>query len=480
MNIFFWIIGLLIVFALHQQIKDSRDRKKFNQSNPPKPTPPKIPNLTTRHYCILDDGMMSLTSDQGGDSNSAQDILCSLAIRVSRFGDKPEFIGSTCTHTSASKDGFVKILRETALNIPVLEGTKSHHPGESELGHAIVAASKRGKFTVILGGSAQDLEWAFKNGAHVHNISIFALLRGTWNETGQGLATDQRRAMKQSANYVAESVKGRITEIRAPDYYHLIDTRNLLPDFRDTRAFIERNRKMRAWDVANTNHVLSENIRLNGQRFGKHTSGALRIADCLAMAEYCGVQFNDAQLMNYIQHGLDIIHDRVKAGAVNNIEYPPAKQYAVVEQDTRPIKASQIDVSSAIVHPANVTTNGLPYPETARLTSVSISENKYNVRHNKEREWSKNAVMFTAGRYITGNLCVVYYSRRYQRTVVEAIEYNVGKQDGRQEMPRPAGWSKSQEIQKGDEFYLFMSTPVRDPEYSNGRERTNLILVTAK
>lgn len=472
MEVMIGIVFVLFIGALVDWAKDRKERKKFNEGNAPNPEPaPGITELPVGRWCYID--------DIGGDPNWAQDLKANLAIAVSRKGTRPAFIGYTATRKGINVMHFFDIMEACGMSIPVYEGSPTYRPADSPLGRAIIEETKKGKFDIILGSPAQDLEWAFKNGAHVHNVSIWALLRNTWNaqdvKIDEGLPHWARDAMKKAAHYVAGAVQGRITEIEDPDYYHLIDTRNL-GAYKDDRAFIESNRKYKAWDVANSQRILDDNRRHNGSRFGGNTAKYLRIADCLAMAEYCGIRWNNgAAIMAAIQNGIDILTDRQNHGAVNTLTYSRPEQ-----APSRPPR-SKADFNLKGYSTIGTSENPLKFPETAKITDIEVTESTYRIRHTKQSVWELSKP-YQPGRYIQGNTCFVYV-RDDGKTEVQAMEHNVSNSKKIPEVPRPKGWKEISHIQKGDIFGVFDCTQVRSGEWkAKGQpsERTNIEWVTAQ
>ena len=476
-----YVVGVIALAALlkfgYDEFKKRKDEKESGEQSQPTPTPT-IAELPIERWCYID--------DIGGDSNWAQDLLANLAIAVSRLGTRPAFIGYTATRSGINVMHLFEIMESSGMSIPLFEGAPTYRPADSPLGRAIIEETKKGKLDIILGSPAQDLEWAFKNGAHVHNVSIWALLRNTWNaqdvKIDEGLPHWARDAMKQSAHYVADAVKGRIVEIEDPDYYHLIDTRNL-GLYKDDRAFIESNRKYKAWDVANTQEILDSNRRHNGSRFGGYTAKNLREADCLAMAEYCGIRWYDGPtIMAIQQHGYDILTDRQNHGAVNTLTYSRPEQ----APSRPPITKADFDLNNVVVE-QGTETNPLKFPETAQITSVKLNASNYTIKHTKQPHW-KLSKPYQAGRYIQGNTCLIFV-RDDGRTEVKAIEHDVSDSKKNPEMPRPKGWSAIPSLRSGDAVGIFACTQVRSGDWKakdkqgniiQAQERTNIHWLTVK
>ena len=314
MEIILFVFGLGILGAIINKIK-SDARKKKTPVAPPKPAP--LADLPTGNWGIIADMVLSLNADKGGDTNEPQDLKSMVAMGIAKYGTKPMFIGCSTTPNGVSKKVALEIMRPSAFNIPVFEGFNGYEGGESELGNEIIRATKLGKFTLVNGSPAGDIAWALNNGAHTHNVTCHMVL--SWNETGDArLSRAQRSAMKRSAQYLKTKLGDRFIGIDAPEFLHLLYKKNLPAKFKDTTAFINRNRDIKSWDIANSPFIVKHNTsRNNHQGF---TTGALRIGDTSAMMSFCGLAYNDAtSAMSLIQQGLDIERDRIAQGAVNTI-----------------------------------------------------------------------------------------------------------------------------------------------------------------
>lgn len=298
-------LGLVVLLG----ILYSKNRSEDSDEEPVtvEPVAPEIESIPVGSWSMVDDSPRSFQSDDGGDPNGGPDLLAGLALAISRRGTLPKFIGVCCTSKGVDKSPVERMIALTNLGIPVYEGHNDYSSGDSELAQAIIAESKKGKHAIVLGGPAGDIAWAMKNGAHSHNISLHGLLEDTWNAEGDNsMPGYQRQGMRASSEYVNQKLKGRIYQIRRPDYYHLIKIENLPPAFRNTNDFIDRNRDLEAWDYACSNHIMSECRRLNSEQ--GLTTGALRIADVLAMASFCGIRWSDSgAIMSAIQHGFNIM-----------------------------------------------------------------------------------------------------------------------------------------------------------------------------
>lgn len=461
-------LGVIALILIIKKVID--DKKDDEKEDKPVAQAPSIPDLPIGRWCYIDD------ASEGNDSNYAQDLLCTVALQISKNGTRPAFIGVSTTPNGVDKGHVVEIMTAAALNVPVLQGHSQYRAGESELGNAIIAETKKGIFTICLGGPAGDIEWAFKNGAHTHNVTCHALLRGTWNAEGdKGVPDHMREDMRSSANYVASVLGDRLHEIRRPDYYHLLHVENLPNGFKETTEFINRNRDLLAWDVANKNSIVSENARLNAQQaFSTHL---LRMADVLATASSLGINLGDtASIFNGIQNGLDIMKDRIARGAVNTISYTASAEVAA--PSISPVNRSTFNEATCkvYVHPEDGgSRNTLEFRQTATITSGSITADSYNIRHTKDGIWKGK--LYKDGRYIDGADGVISFNRDDNTWYLYMFEYSlIG------EFNRPKGVSYLPWVKSGDPIGLISSTSARNGAYDvsgQANERSNIHWLTA-
>lgn len=488
MNIYYIVLAVVLIGgAYYKYDSDRRKRKNANaagegnQGGIEDAPISAIPDLPEGRWCYIDDIVPSLTSNQGGDSNAAQDLVASVALGIAKTGTKPLFIGASAVSSKGemvSKAAAVQIMQNLALNVPVYEGGDTYGPKRSELGEAIVRESKEGKLNIILGGPAGDLEWAFLNGANVANITLHALLIDTWNETGSsGMASYLTDAMKKSARYVVGRLGGRVFQVKSPDYYHLLFKKNLPESFKDTRAFIDRNRDLKGWNVANSAHILQRNTSLNNNSRNTDT-GALRIADVLAMASYCGIKWNQgAAIMNGIQDGLDIMKDRIAKGAANTVQYTDAP--VIQEAPVSPVDRSTFNEATCqvYVHPeTGGSANALKFTQTAKISYGQILESSYDIRHSKDRVWKGKE--YQAGRYIDGTDGIITFDRSKNQWLIYMFEYSLTGEN-----KRPKGWKHAPWVRKGDPVGLISSTNSRNGQWNvsgQRQERSNIHWTTAQ
>jgi len=302
MEVIIGIIAVLVIGAIVKAAQDKKERKEFNERETSKPTP-SIADLPVGNYCIIDECTPEIAA--GRETNGAQDVQAQLYLLISETGTKPAFIGVSCGEHGVNKQPTINAIKELCLNIPILEGAPTYAGAKSELSDAIVEHSKKGVFKIYLGSPAGDVARAFKDGCHIHNIKLPRLLEHTWNEHINYVA----------AKYVLDRLQdksGAVTE-----YYTLITRSNLPPPYQDTHTWINRNRPLKAWDLANSPEILKRNQELNAGI--KDNTGVLRIADVLCVAKDLGFEYDYARIFNGIQHGMDICKDRIALGAVETL-----------------------------------------------------------------------------------------------------------------------------------------------------------------
>jgi len=456
MEVIIGIILILVIGAIVKTAKDSKERKKFNDDNiviPPHN--PQIADLPTGNYCIIDECTPEVAA--GRETNGAQDVLAQLFLLISETGTKPAFIGVSCGEHGVNKQPTIDAIKELCLNIPVLEGAPTYAGAKSELSDAIVEHSKKGAFKIYLGSPAGDVARAFKDGAHIHNIRLPRLLEHTWNEEINYVA----------AKYVLDRLQdksGAVTE-----YYELIKRSNLPAKFQDTHTFINLNRTLKAWDLANSPEILKRNQELNAGI--KDNTGVLRIADVLCVAKDLGFEKDIARTFNGIQHGMDICKDRIALGAVETLVQSTPPQSPPL--DRTPINRNTFNQSNCKVYGG--TRNPFRYKKTSVIQSASIGINSHTIRHTKAGTWAGKT--YQSGRKIDGTHGIVSYDRETKQWYVFMFEYSVIG-----EPRRPKGWKFLNWIQQGDPVGLIASTNTRSPQWDvrgQAKERTNIYWVTA-
>ncbi len=454
MEVVIGIILILVIGAIVKTAKDKKERKEFNQRETPKPTP-SIADLPVGNYCIIDECTPEIAA--GRETNGAQDVQAQLYLLISETGTKPAFIGVSCGEHGVNKQPTLNAIKELCLNIPILEGAPTYLGAKSELSDAIVAESKKGVFKIYLGSPAGDVARAFKDdGIHIHNIRLPRLLEHTWNEHINYVA----------AKYVLDRLQdksGAVTE-----YYELIKRSNLPAKFQDTHTFINLNRTLKAWDLANSPEILKRNQELNAGI--RDNTGVLRIADVLCVAKDLGFEKDIARIFNGIQNGMDICKDRIALGAVETLvqSTPPLSRL-----DMTPISRDTFSESNCIVYGG--TRNPFRYKKTSVIQSASIGINSHTIRHTKAGTWAGKT--YQAGRKIDGTHGIVSYDRETKQWYVFMFEYSVIG-----EPRRPKGWQFLNWIQQGDPVGLIASTNTRSPQWDvrgQANERTNIQWVTA-
>lgn len=468
----------IVAIAYKAKIKKRKDKDKVDEFV----ESVKVADLPMGKWFYIDEGFANSNNSTQVDTNGSGDLIASLALNVAVRGTLPEFIGVTCGKNGVDKRATVEAIKALAVNVPVLEGHRHYSSGDSELSRKIIEVTKKGKYDCVLGSPAGDLDHAFRNGAHHWNVTLYALLRGTWNAgTSQLMPAFQTSAMKKSANSVAGILKGRIFEIVAPNYYHLLYKNNLPMTFRDTQAFINRNRDLKAWDLAFTKAISKENATMN-----KHqglTTGALRLADVLATAKMLGIEKEDTKyIFDKIQEGLDIFKQRITDGAVNTIEQSvPFKAGLEPEKEsegTRTQKTSgnvPFDINKVKwLHGSGVKN----WSETSVLKSVSVTSNRLILRNSKGGIWP---AVKAHGVLVDSNVwCFVEVGGIWYAATFEYLRPRQGEKFiGFNEIPShtKANPIKGFKLKKGDTIHVMVSGLARSPQFKNVKERSNIVKV---
>jgi hypothetical protein len=284
---------ILIAFVAGKALKDKEKKVVVDQ-----PTAPVvIPKIPTGPWAYVDDMVVSLDEETGGDSNAPLDFVLSMATAL-HFNNLPEFIVVTNTVGGVSDGVCEELLSLMNLDIPVHRGGPSYKGVASPGSFAIALATQRGKFTVVNGGPVQDIAQALKEGAVKDNLAMDALLEGTSNKT----RTDESREV---AEYVQNQI--HVDEVGNPGYKVLLQP--VEGPYKDGTAFVDSNRSVKAWDRANSPTMVAQNVRNN--RHQKFNTGKLRIADVIATMQYFNVDTSDGNAMfSIMQHGLQIMEAR--------------------------------------------------------------------------------------------------------------------------------------------------------------------------
>ena len=279
----------------------------------------------------------------------------------------------------------------------------------------------------------------------------------------------KRKAMADTAAYVASRVgyQGASLRVVRPDYYDLIYRSNLPAPYQNTESWINKNRTNVAWDLANSNYVITRNAHLNKCCTGiRDNTGQLRIADVLAMAEFAGVgRTNYAGIFNSIQHGLDIMQDRVSRGAKHTIVFTEV----LAPEPAAPVDRSTFNIATA--KPYDTGRNPLRFTETAKITRADLTKSTYTINHTKDGKWK--GVEYQPKRFIDGNDSIISFNRSDKKWYVFPFEYSlIG------ENKRPKGWGNVEWIEKGDPVGLMSNTNVRGGQWTPSgqrQERSNIV-----
>ena len=396
--------------------------------------------------------------------NGGPDLLYTIFMEISERGTKPAFIVVTASEDGLDKMPTTRMVQLLALNIPVYQGHHEYRARESEGGRAIIERSKQGPFDLVWGASAHDLQWALQNGAHAHNITFYGLLRGTSNAEHYDGA--------EEAGEVVPRILGEDRMHEITNYYYPHFRKNLPAEYRDTKSFIERNRvKLAAWDATFTTAIMNRSRVLNAAQ--GLTNGPLRAgSDAQAQLIRLGYKSTDIGAMySKVQHGLDIVADRIAGGAVETLEQTPA---TAPPKDKYLLDPASADISKAKVYKGS--TNPLNFPETARLSNVRVTDKRYWLTHSKEGIWKSK--LFEQGKYIDGVDSIISMDPQTGELWICNWEYSVvgNKSRGR-------GWSYYPWIKKGHTIGILAATNTRNSKWTikgQGSERSNIVWVKAQ
>lgn len=300
----------LVVLAV---IKSSKKKKVDSNPQKPETKDDRLADLPFGDWCWIDECKPAIA--EGDETNGAQDLMFALAYEVSTRGTRPKFIGVTKSQRhDIDKTPTLEIVRALCVNVPVYQGAAQYNSERSELSDAIVRESNLGRLDLISGGPAYDIQYAIQNGANNNNIRFFGLLRDTWNAENQPAFIEAAKIIPQ---VLGES---KIREIKLPDFLHMLYVKNLPKEYKNTADFIDRNRDLRAWDIACSPGVIARNKQLNRNNSPELTGGLRAGADCMALVSRDGADILDAgHLFSSVQHGLDIFKDRIARGAKNTL-----------------------------------------------------------------------------------------------------------------------------------------------------------------
>lgn len=465
----FFMTGLiaLLIFGGGFYAYDKKSRKRKNKNaEPAKPDAlSNVEDLEVGDWAIGDEGIPATATVE---VNGGPDLLYNVSMEVSERGTKPAFIVVTVSEDGLDKRPTTEMVQLLALNIPIYQGYHQYRARESEGGRAIIERSKQGPFDLVWGASAHDLQWALQNGAHIHNITFYGLLRGTSNVMHYDGAEE---AGKVVPRLLGESRMHEVT-----NYYYPHFRKNLPPEYRDTKAFIERNRsKLAAWDATFTPEIMRRSMELNSvlSKDISLTNGPLRAgSDAQAQLIRLGYADTDMGAMySMVQHGLDIVADRIARGAVETLQQTPA---TAPPKDKYLLDPSSVDLSKAKVYKGSV--NPLGFPETATASNVRVTNKRYWLTHTKEGIWKSK--LFEQGKYIDGVDSIISMDPQTGELWICNFEYSVVGNKS-----RGKGWSYFPWIKKGHAVGILAATNTRDKKWSpkNQRpERTNVVWVKAE
>ena len=461
-----WIIAgltalVLIGGGVHLYRSSKRKRKNKN-AEASKPVSSAIADLPVGDWAIGDECIPATTEET--EVNGGPDLLYTIAMEVSERGTKPAFIIVTASEDGLDKRPTTEMVQLLALNIPVYQGHYEYRARESEGGRAIIERSKQGAFDLVWGAAAHDLQWALQNGAHAHNITFYGLLRGTSN----ALHMD---GLEEAAEVVPRLLgEGRMHEVT--NYYHPHFRKNLPPEYQDTEAFINRNRaKLKAWDITFSPEVMARARVLN--KVQGLSNGSLR-AGSDAQAQLLRLGYDDTNMgimYSKVQHGIDILADRIARGAIETLEQTPA---TAPPKDKYLLNPASVDLSKAKVYKGSA--NPLNFPETAKLSNVRVTKHRYWLTHSKEGVWLSK--LYKDGKYIDGVDSIISMDAESGELWIANWEYSVVGNKS-----RGKGWSYYPWIKKGHIVGMLAATNTRNSKWTiKGQrpERSNIVWVTAE
>jgi len=442
---------------------DKDKRKRINENaETPTQTSSAIADLPIGNWCIADECIPATTEDT--EVNGGPDLLYTIAMEVSERGTKPAFIIVTASEDGLDKRPTTEMVQLLALNIPVYQGHHEYRARPSEGGRAIIERSKQGPFDYVSGAAAHDLQWSLQNGAHAHNITFYGLLRGTSNALHMdGL----EEAAEVVPRLLGESKMHEVT-----NYYYPHFRKNLPAGYQDTESFINRNRaKLKAWDVTFSPEIMARARALNAEQ--SLSNGSLR-AGSDAQPQLLRLGYSDTNMgvmYSKVQHGIDILADRIARGAVETLKQTPA---IAPPKDKHLLKPASVDLSKAKVYKGS--TNPLNFPETAKLSNVRVAKKRYSLTHSKEGVWLSK--LFEQGKYIDGADSIISVDPVSGELWICNWEYSVVGNKS-----RGKGWNYYPWIKKGHIVGILAATNTRNSKWTvKGQrpERSNIVWVTAE
>lgn len=456
------LIALLIIGGgVYVHDKKSRKRKNKNANPTKAQVSSGIADLPVGNWAIGDECIPATATVE---VNGGPDLLYTLAMEVSERGTKPAFIIATVSEDGLDKRPTTEMVQLLALNIPVYQGYHQYRARESEGGRAIIERSKQGPLDVVWGASAHDLQWALQNGAHTHNITFYGLLRGTSNAVHYDGAEEAAEVVPR---LLGESKMHEVT-----NYYYPHFRKNLPAGYKDTESFIARNRsKLAAWDATFTPEIMARSRALNKAQ--GLTNGSLR-AGSDAQAQLIRLGYSDTNMgvmYSKVQHGIDILADRITRGAVETLKQTPA---TAPPKDKYSLEPSSVDLSRAKLYKGS--TNPLSFPETAKASNVRVAKKRYWLTHSKEGAWKSK--LYKDGKYIDGVDSIISIDPESGELWICNWEYSVAG-----DKSRGKGWSYYPWIKKGHIVGILAATNTRNSKWTikgQRSERSNIIWVAAE
>ena len=440
----------LILVATGGYLYEKKRRKQKNE-NIEQVAPVVAHSFETIRWFRLDDTprMMVNASGDGvqgdvvGDANGAQELPFDLGLSL-HYGKLPMAMGVTATREGRDRDLTQLAVDAFGLDIPVLYGSPHASMAPSTLATEIVKESKKGLLWITVGGTVTDIAQAIKQGANVANIIICGTIYGTSNEEGDQAAAD-----------IVKKSGVRVFNIGSPEYQKLILDMPKTPAVNEV-AFIEKWRKLKAWDLCFTISVMAKSKMENAFQF-KH-SLPLRISDCMNVDRM--LSGDPANYKGYLDYA------GIVARAENGLNKALALAPIIRPKKARPNR-TEFNVND--VNTLGYT-NPLSFPVTSAITKADLRIGAATVEHTKQGAWKS---MSFSGGTVNANLWLIYHDGvRWCAFPYEYLRPNDGRKD--------KGWSViDADVFLGDKIGVMTSTIVRRGELVNGKERSNIHWVAA-
>lgn len=269
---------------------------------PVQPTAPTQSNIIpTGNWMYIDDSVLSLDQDLGGDYNSPQDLAAIIAIGV-HFNSLPKAIGVTQVKSQIGSAVVNEIVQLSGFNIPIYSGAPTTGSAKSALSDYIRNQARLGEFHLVVGGTTGDVAAAIRelDGQAKQNLKVY-LTRNTWNERNSEGATA----------FVASQVQ--ITQTSRNNLYHMLGVKGQVMSVLGGTPieFINRHRDLPMWNRANSNTTIAECRRLNTFMSEYEDQNPIRMADLQHALRFFGVPENDRdQHYKIIERGLMLMKAR--------------------------------------------------------------------------------------------------------------------------------------------------------------------------